>query len=60
MLTHLLVPGVAGIRIDRIWREEEMCHSNVTTTHHAAQSFRVSVVVTHHVLTPETFTVIPT
>jgi hypothetical protein len=37
MLTQLFFPGVPGVRVDRVWREEQVCHITATTTRCAAQ-----------------------
>jgi transposase len=37
VLTHLFFPGVSGLRVDRVWREEQICHITLTTTRHAAR-----------------------
>jgi zinc-finger of transposase IS204/IS1001/IS1096/IS1165 len=37
VLTHLFLPGVSGLRVDRVWREDQICHITVTTTRHAAR-----------------------
>src|SRR5712692_705715 len=37
VLTQLFFPGVPGVRVDRVWREEQVCHITATTTRCAAQ-----------------------
>jgi hypothetical protein len=32
MLTHLLCPACAGLRVDRVWREAQTLHITATTT----------------------------
>jgi len=37
MLTQLLFPDVPGLRVDRVWREDAVCHIAATTSGRAAR-----------------------